>query len=224
MRRVFVVVEGQTEEQFIRYVLQPHLLELGIDLRVMIVATRQDLATGAKIRGGGHWRQWRRDIVRLLRSQPADVRVTTLFDLYGLPGDFPGVGSASAMRDTVERATALERAMVDEVRDGRLIPYLQRHEFEALLYTDLSCFRELLSDSSGLDALMGEVKGLAPEDINCGSETAPSKRLIRHLGQPYRLAKATFGQLVAETIGLPRLRAACPRFNGWVVSLESLAL
>lgn len=222
MRRVYAVVEGQTEEQFARHVLRPHLINVGVDLRVQIVQTSVDPRTGAKVSGGGHWRHWRRDLLRLLREQPADVRVTTFHDLYGLPGDFPGMAKLGRMADTRSRVAALEQAMKDDVGDDRLIPYLQRHEFEALLFADLTPLRSLLYAQTGLEALQREVAGLLPEDINDGSETAPSKRLIRYLGQEYRSAKAAFGQLVTETTGLSRIREACPRFNDWITSLEGL--
>jgi len=48
---------------------------------------------------GGILQHWRRDLKRL-RCE----RFTTLFDLYGLPDDFPGLEEAESIPDTVQRA------------------------------------------------------------------------------------------------------------------------
>ncbi len=98
------------------------------------MTTRRDRKTGQKLaHGGGHWSHWKKDIATLLRSPSSDLRVTTMFDLYGLPADFPGLGQWGGEPDTVVRAARLESAMTTDVGDPRFIPYVQRHEFEALV-------------------------------------------------------------------------------------------
>ncbi|MEZ4399119.1 MAG: DUF4276 family protein [Kofleriaceae bacterium] len=92
MIRLVVVVEGQTEEAFVNEVLGPHLAARQVFTSPMIVATRRDPRTGAKSKGGGRrWAKWRNDIDKVLRTEASpQSRVTTLFDLYALPSDFPG--------------------------------------------------------------------------------------------------------------------------------------
>lgn len=51
MRRAHVLVEGQTEETFIRDVLGPHLVGLGIYLTPVLVATKR-VKSGLKFKGG----------------------------------------------------------------------------------------------------------------------------------------------------------------------------
>jgi hypothetical protein len=63
--------------------------------------------------------------------------VTTLFDLYGLPKDFPGLDEHQADKDTNRRCDALQATLGQEFDDPRFIPYLQRHEFEALVLASL---------------------------------------------------------------------------------------
>ena len=58
-----------------------------------------------------------------------------------------------------------------------------------------------------------------PEMINDGSETAPSKRLSKII-QGY--SKISYGSLVAEEIGLLKIRTKCPRFSGWITKLENI--
>jgi len=90
--RLYVLVEGQTEEEFVKSVLVPHLWRRRIEVRVSVVETSRD-AFGRKRRGGGRrWGKWYCDLKRLTTEQHGgDVRFTTMFDLYGLPKDFPVV-------------------------------------------------------------------------------------------------------------------------------------
>ncbi|MFP6562361.1 DUF4276 family protein [Paraburkholderia sp. B3] len=60
-----------------------------------------------------------------------------------------------------------------------------------------------------------------PELLNNSPLTAPSKRLIARW-PTYERSKPLYGTLVALQIGLPRMRAKCPRFNDWITKLEGL--
>ncbi|MBW2736989.1 MAG: DUF4276 family protein, partial [Deltaproteobacteria bacterium] len=57
------------------------------------------------------------------------------------------------------------------------------------------------------------------ESVNDGKDTAPSKRLLRHI-PGYN--KALHGPLAVEHEGLQSLRASCPRFGAWLQTLERL--
>lgn len=151
------------------------------------------------------------------------MRFTTLFDLYGLPGDFPQMAQHSHLSDTSLRAELLEAAMAEAVQDRRLIPYLQRHEFESLVLAGLDKLEELLDtagDLQGVAELRASVGNARPEDVDDGPESAPSKRIMRHVPS---YQKVLHGPLVVDAVGLPVLRRACPRFDRWVSRLEDLA-
>lgn len=64
-----------------------------------------------------------------------------------------------------------------------------------------------------------EVRGLPPEDVNDGRQTAPSKRLLRHIPS---YDKTLCGPLVTSETGIAALRRVCPRFDAWVGALETL--
>lgn len=53
----------------------------------------------------------------------------------------------------------------------------QLHEFEAYVFVDLAALEPLLdgADRARLAGLAADVRGMAPEDINDGVNTAPSK-------------------------------------------------
>lgn len=230
MTVLYVVVEGQTEEAFIKSALAPHLSGLGVWTTPIIVSTKRD-RDGRKHRGGGDWTKWETDIRRLLRDSRSELRVTTLFDLYGLPRNFPDLASHATMTDTRTRCERLERSMAAVIEDERFIPYLQRHEFEALVLAGLPLLRQFLvaqEDLAGLRRLTRELGKGSPEDINDGEHTSPSKRLASRIpgydpGEAGKgVGKAFYGELVTTAVGLATLRERCPRFSEWVRRLEAL--
>lgn len=219
-RRLNFVVEGQTEEAFVKQLLVPHLAQKSIWAYVRCVQTSRK--RNIKHRGGlARYQQARGDIRRWMGEETGtDVRFTTMFDLFRLPTDFPGY-NAPTPADPRDRAIALQDAMLNDIGDDRLLPYIQVHEFEALVLSDPN---ELATDYpesvEGVRRLVTMVAGFAsPELIDGGSETAPSKRIAKHVPG---YSKTTSGPLVAARIGLPTLRAKCPHFGAWVDRLESV--
>lgn len=220
---VKIVVEGQTEEMFVGDVLAPHLHHHHIHTTTFVVKTKQDRGTGHTLaKGGGSWGRWRKTIRNSLNDRRRTLRVTTLFDLYGLPKDFPDLAACETERDTRRRAELLEKAMADDIGDRRFLPYIQRHEFEALVLAGLPRLREYLGDDAarrGLDALQREIGDTSPEDVNDGKETAPSKRILTHI-RTYQ--KIIHGVIVTSDVGVEGLKKSCPRFGAWVTRLETL--
>lgn len=210
MIRLYAFCEGQTEEAFIKGVVAPHLIAHGIHSTIPILS-------------GGFWKTWARLIWSLLREHRGpEVRFTTLFDLYGLPRGFPEIARLMEA-DTRARAEAVERTLATTFADDRLIPYVQLHEFEALVLAgldDAGWIFDAPNDAKGLAALRAEVEGLAPEDVNDGAATAPSKRLVANIPG---YDKVLHGQMITSHAGLATLRGRCPRFASWLTRLESLA-
>ena len=60
-----------------------------------------------------------------------------------------------------------------------------------------------------------------PELINQGSDTAPSKRIIR-VFPDYEYNKPAVGSMIAHEIGIDELRKTCIHFNEWVTKLLQL--
>ena len=216
---MYIVVEGHTEREVVNGILKPHFSPMGVYLFTVLVKT----APG--YHGGGNlWSKWEKDIRRLLKQHKrSNVRVTTMFDLFRLPNGFPGIQEHGLITDTAERCHALERAMAEVFDDLRFIPYLQRHEIEALVLASLDYLGELFDapdDRRGVQMLKEEIGDLPPEEVNDSPETAPSRRLERHI-PGYR--KALHGPLAIEAAGLQHVREKCPRFDQWVKKLERLA-
>jgi hypothetical protein len=220
--RLYVLVEGDTEREFVERLLGPHLQQRGVWVYTSVVETSRD-RFGVKRRGGGRWKHWLGDLRRLIAEQTGpDTRFTTMFDLYGLPDDFPDLALHATDKDTQRRADNLSVSMARAVDDFRFIPYLQRHEFEALVLASIDGLSKLLDETdqlAGVEALRALLKNTSPEDINDGKSTAPSKRLQSHI-RGYR--KTLHGPLSVEDVGLKAIRSKCPRFNAWVGALEAL--
>jgi hypothetical protein len=89
MKRVLMLVEGQTEETFVKELLAPHLWALGV-APIPTLAVTKRVKSGPNFKGGlVSYGQARNQVVRLLGDKDA-AAVTTMFDLNGLPDDFPG--------------------------------------------------------------------------------------------------------------------------------------
>ncbi|MCZ7557115.1 MAG: DUF4276 family protein [Bacteroidia bacterium] len=223
MSRLYLFAEGPTEQTWAGSTLNEHLLRRDIQVHPVLIANarkRQHVHRG----GIRKYVQMKNDIVRFLTQNPGrDVYFTTMIDLYGLPGDFPGRAESEMHRPRpYDRVAELEQAFSADIADPRFIPYVQLHEFEALLFVDPEQFRGLLNCGDGpLQNLAAIAQQTEPELINDNFETAPSRRIIGQIPE-YAAAKSTAGPLIAEAIGLQRLRAACPHFNDWLTRLETL--
>ena len=176
-------------------------------------------------RGGALvFQRLKRDILRLINGDhDPKARFSTMVDLYALPSDYPGWIEARKQSRPIDRVQALEEALANEIPDPRFLPYLQLHEFEALLYCDLQELASRIEDSTqSIAKLQAEVAQFAsPEDINEGDTTAPSKRLIKHIPR-YEKLKVRVGAPAAGAIGLNKLRSRCPHFGQWLTHLENL--
>ena len=218
MKRVHVLVEGQTEETFTQRVLGSHFAALGVHLTPIIVATKR-LKTGLKFKGGiGSYQQVRKDLTRLLGDRSATA-VTTMIDYYGLPLDFPGFSNLP--KSLWERVRHLEAAIQVDLDDPRLLPYLSVHEFEALLLADPEQIERVLA-KQGLGRTLATATETAgsPETVDDGPTSHPAARIVG-LAPAYQ--KTLHGPIVAEKIGLAVLRERCHHFAEWVDRLEALA-
>ena len=218
--RLYITVEGQAEKEFADRALKPHLAGYAIDVRHRVVVTNRKLGK----RGGIlDFNKIRGDISRLMKEdRHGEARFTTMVDLYALPAEFPGWAEAQTKSRPVDRVAVLEKALATEFAESRFIPFIQLHEFEALLYCDLGELQRRIANSeSGIEALKRDVLNLDPEEINEGATTAPSKRIIRHV-PIYERNKVRVGASAAAAIGLSKLRTQCPHFGSWLSQLESL--
>lgn len=225
MPRLYLFAEGPTEQAFADTLLKPHLATLGVYLHppVLIAHAKKK---GRIHRGGGRrYVPMKNDILRFLRQErDRDVFFTTMIDLYAIHPEFPGLAEAEKLRHMPDkRVEALERAFAIDIGDDRFVPYLQLHEYEAYLFSDVTWLRYFYDHH---DKQIAALKAIAdthptPELIDDGQHSAPSKRIIAELPD-YEDAKSAVGPQVAELIGLNVIRGKCPHFAGWLSRLEHL--
>jgi len=225
MVRLYLFVEGQTEQTFADNMLTLHLAYRQVYLEKIILVAHAKKK--GKVHRGGGWKYlpMKNDIIRFLKQENArDVFFTTMIDLYAIYDDFPRLDESEKYRqDPLRRVEFLEQCFAEDIGDRRFIPYLQLHEYEAYLFSDPSCFEyldpERTTEIENLRAIATQYQ--TPELINDGQHTAPSKRIIAQF-PGYGRAKSTFGPQLAQLIGLQKIREKCPHFNQWLSQLEGL--
>ncbi|MCG3196929.1 MAG: DUF4276 family protein [Candidatus Omnitrophica bacterium] len=223
MVRLYIFAEGFTEQTFAGVVLKPHLGQFGVQMHKPLLIAHARRRGRVHRGGGGRYGPMRSDIVRLLRQEEGkDVFFTNMVDLYGLHSDFPGKDRAEAFRrDPLRRVEFLEGSWAEDIGDTRFIPFIQLHEYEALLFVDveiLGRFHPKRQRSISDLRRIAESKD-SPELIDDGEETAPSKQILSKIPE---YQKAVDGPQAAADIGLERIRSKCPHFDAWVHKLESL--
>lgn len=207
MARLAISVEGPTEREFVRYLLQDHLERSGIHV-VPVVVTTKIVISGPNHKGGNV--SVDRAVRELTRLLPSFDFVTTMYDFYGFHGKIAGQ-SADDIENLIHAALG---------KPAKLCPYLQMHEFEALLFANPDVVARTFDDPGKTGPIQQIVTQCGqPELINDHPNTAPSKRL-KTLFPSYD--KTFHGPLIAGEIGLPMIRQQCPRFNAWLTRLERL--
>jgi hypothetical protein len=235
-RRVLVVVEGQTEHSVLNSTVAPHLGAFEVYLCAKVV--------GRPGHKGGVYRSFEsvtKEIVNLFKQEPT-AAVSTFFDFYAMPEDWPGVLEAKRAkatgRSTGEIAKIVEDAWRREIvaktstlsHQAVFIPYVQMHELEALLFAGPKHMAEgfLKPELEGkIHQVITECGGC--EEINDRPQLAPSKR-IEKLFPGYRKGRdknkledrRPNAPVIAARIGVVSIRAACPHFHEWLTRLEDL--
>lgn len=228
--RLHFIVEGQTEEGFVNDLLAPELSQHGIFADASLVTTGRN--HGRQFKGGLlKYEHLARDLQRRMKQdQAADSWFTTMFDFFRLPTDFPGTSHVPKSHPARDRVACLEQSLIEDLTQRlgdlsvcrRLIPYIQLHEFEALMFSDPSGFQAAYPNNPTSVDRLHRIRTAfhSPEDINEGDATAPSKRILDVLPD---YQKPVDGLLVAQRIGLAKMRKECTHFGEWVDRLLALS-
>lgn len=211
MKRVKIICEGETEREFCKNVLAPHLTHHKIFIQAPLIKR----SMGGIVR----WSILKKEIETHLLE--ANVIVTTLIDYYGMyqKYNFPKWVESERIADKNNRMDFLENAMREDINETlrhRFVPYLQLHEFEGLLFNDIQLFYDQVPENElvGITELKKTFADYDnPEMINNNKETSPSHRLKRII-KGYN--KPLYGHYFAEAIGIDQIRAKSPRFNQWI--------
>lgn len=127
------------------------------------------------------------------------------------------------MNDPYEKVELIESEILKaEKYNGKFFfPYIELHEFEAMLFSDITRLEEAYFEND-LTALKECVKMQTnPELINDGAETAPSKRILNSITC---FDKANVGVDVLERIGIENIARKCRHFAEWIKRIEERAV
>jgi hypothetical protein len=228
MKRLYLTVEGDTEATTAVDVLRPHLAAFNVFVLRPRLTGPHGRRRGRIPRGGmftfhhalSDMRRWMKE------DRSVDARFSMMVDLYRLPADFPGYAESRGVADPLVRAARLEAALTAELGDRRFIPYLQVHEFEALILSRPESIQELYDVPNTVVAeLQRDCAAYpSPEHVDEGQESHPKARLqevVRHCDQG-RYSENVAGPLLVGAIGLAELREKCAHFGQWLTILESL--
>jgi len=212
MNRIITIVEGETEKQFIKKILAPYLGQKNVFITARLIGK-----PGHK--GGiGNWPRAKKEICALLK-QDYNIICTTMFDFYGMPLNWParkGATSQISVENAINKEILTE--MGTAFKSNRFFSYIQKFEFEALLFSNPGILADTIQSKDLYDPLRKIVEQYnTPEDINDNPETAPSKRII-HYYPAYQ--KVFHGIIAAKRIGIETMRQKCHHFNNWIKRLE----
>ena len=209
MIRIAISVEGHAENEFCKKVLTPFFRTHNIEMTPIIISTSKDKC-GRKHKGGCiNIDRIKSEIEKLLSSYDY---VTTLYDFYGF--------SDRPTNDVNE----LEKIIYDFFSNRKFIPYIQKYEFETLLFSKPEYFEEYFGNDKVSKAMKKMIdEKIDIELINDSPHTAPHKRLEQLFEiENEKYDKVFHGEGIAFDIGINDIRKNAKRFNNWVEKLLNL--
>jgi hypothetical protein len=215
--RLFILCEGQTEDRFVKEILYPYLLNSNIFAIPIICETKRTV--GKKYKGGVSKYSKIRDELEILCKGDRSAFVTTMFDYYKLPKDTPGKGTTGDIHEIANEIEAAIKANLGAPRN--LFVNLSLHEFEGLLFSDVTAFLGVAKADNKSVMELGRIKtGFpSPEHINDSEETAPSKQIKKILPE---FTKTLNGIDIAKSIGVDKIAKECPHFKAWLEDIKAL--
>lgn len=207
MKRIIISVEGQSEQEFVKTILAPYLNNKGIfDIRAIPIKK----TNGGLVR----YSHLKRDVMAYVNEN--NVLVTSFIDYFRIPPCFPGYVAAQHYKTADEKIACMEEAFAEDIGFYNFIPYIQKYEFESLLFSSDGGFKkhcevdQWAKTKKIIDAYEN------PENINNSPETSPSNRL-KAIIPGYN--KILLGTLIGMEIGINSMLEKCPRFRRWVNGL-----
>jgi hypothetical protein len=222
MKRALILVEGQTEERFVKDTLGPHFQTFELYLTPTLLTTKV-VKNGPNFKGGvTNFDKFEADMRRLLVGAGQGTLVTTMLDYYRLPDDFPGMADRPIPVDLFTSIHHVEKAITNHFHDGRLLPFLALHEFEAWVFSCPTTLPQVMADVAKQRQFASVCNHYeTPEQINERPGHNPAARIV-NLFPAYR--KTLHGPTATNRIGVQLIRKRCPHFHDWLTKLENYAV
>lgn len=207
--QLHILCEGHSEEAFVENKLEKFFETKEISVDYSLITTSKS----KNIKGGNtDYNKIKGDILKLLEN-PNNI-VTTFVDYYRLPQNFPQYNNCkSAYLSAYEIKKCLENAFKMDIQSERFIPYIQLHEFETLIFADISNLD--LNNKQKLSSILSKFSN-NPELIN--SNNPPSQR-ISEIIDGYKNAKSRESARIMQNINIDNIRQSCKGFNEWIENI-----
>jgi hypothetical protein len=224
MRNLYIIVEGETELEFVNHFLIPYFYERGITSRIQAIPI--------KMSGGGHGfnniEHFKNTIKPLLKQKDTPY-ITTMIDHYGINSEkkLPNYNICAQKQGAEVKISCIEENLNKVVQSIEkypfFIPNIIRHEMETLLFANPKTGFDL-EDVAIKNAVLDILKKFPNiEDINDTPQGAPSKRLEKIYeanGQKYNKVADAIG--IIELTGLQIILEKCPKFKTWIENIISV--
>jgi len=227
MKYVYIIVEGPSEERFVKGILAPYFERKNIYLTAECVITGQD-SQGKLCKGGGNsYALYKNHLEKRLKqfSTSPNYFFTTMIDFYALPKGFPNSEKASAYSDKYQHIEFLEENFKNDIGALNFIPYIQLHEFESLLLHNIQKIADEFFDVSvNVKKFQEEIaKYDNLELVNSSKENAPSKRIDKYTDGQYCGSKVTSSFNILQNIDVDVLRCEYRHFDEWLTKIENIS-
>ena len=217
MKQLYIIVEGQTELEFVNRLLIPFWVSRGLHTHIQGVPI--------DMRGGGHGfnniEHFKKTIRPLLMNDDEPL-ITTMIDYYGINSEkkLPNYALCNKISDVEQRIRCMEDGLTEAVNSIKsyrfFLPNILKHEMETLFFANPETGFDLEKDTIKQAVLAICQKFPNIEDINDTPQGAPSKRLTAIYeanGKKYK--KRVDGVDIAELTGMGVILEKCPRFKAW---------
>ena len=218
MKHLYIIVEGQTELEFVNRILIPYFNANGLNTHIQAIPIT--------MKGGGYGfnniEHFKKTVKPLLFYENEPV-ITTMIDHYGINSEkkLPNYKNCVKENDVEKRIFCMEQSLTNVVNSIKkyphFIPNIIRHEFETLLFANPEAGFELEDEKIKKEVLAICAKFPNIEDINYSPEGAPSKRLEKiYAKYKKRYSKITVGITIAELTGINSMIQKSPKFKSWI--------
>jgi len=143
MKKICIICEGQTEPEFVKSIISPYFYSKNKSIVFPITLPTSPSTNKAHKGGAMNFDRYKKGIINSLKNKNNTV-VSSMIDLYKLDTNFPNYDNSKKVIDKYKRVEFLEKAIKEdigkEINTHRFLPYIQLHEFESLLFSDLEGF------------------------------------------------------------------------------------
>jgi len=105
----------------------------------------------------------------------------------------------------------MENAIKEDIGFYNFIPYIQKHEFEALLFSSNEGFKTFFDETEYNETQKVIEQYSDPEEIN--DHLVPSKRIMAIVKNYNKVAD---GMDIASEVGIDKMMEKCQHFRNWI--------